>query len=342
MCRRMQPLGIAHVFGLGFSPGVVTSPLAWIAEHLRLIQHPSDSVEYKLAVDFFGDDDYHGNPLKRLDFDRIIILTTKEVIGGEVKSFYDNPFGSPKPTDVGFKDLATAPVLECVWDFIHAEVKTSSGHVPDIYCSLIQLDDFMYNLHVTLDVIRWLAPRDGVGKHTWLNATGGSNVLNTAMLTAAYLMGTIGRLYYTYVTPENGACLRPPAQAGDTTFWFDLPPLRVSMVAELSAILTALVNSNQPLTAADLLNQLQSTDAALFSTMKVGTLKGLYLNKLDPRYVTRNRDNTNQISQSGRALLKALATTDTSGVVNQPANLIKLTRLEDAQQLLVSNSHANP
>jgi|GEM_PF-6469726 len=335
-------MGIAHVFGLGFSPGVVTSPLAWIAEHLRLIQQQPGSVEYNLAVDFFGDDEYHGNPLKRLDFDRIIILTTKEVVAGEVKSYYDNQLGATRPQGIGSKDLPTASVLKCVWDFIQAEVKTSTGSVPDIYCGLIQLDDFMHNLHVTLDVLRWLAPREKVGQHTWLNVTGGSNVLNTAMLTAAYLMGTIGRLYYTYVTPENGACLRPPVQPGDAAFWFDLPPLRVSMVAELSAVLTALVNSSQPLSAADLLRQLQSSDAALFSTMAVGTLKGLYLNKLDPRYVTRNSDNTNQISNTGRDLLKALAATDTSGVAHQPANLIKLARVDDAQQLLAGNIHANP
>jgi len=154
-------------------------------------------------------------------------------------------------------------------------------------------------------------------------------------------MGTVGRLYYTYVTQDNGLCLRPAVPLGDETFWFDLPPLRIGMAEELTTILSTLANSTQPLTAADLLEQLQDSNVALFSSMKLGELKGLYLNKLDPRYVQRSTDNTNQVTKDDHDLLNALAATNTSISVNQPASLIKLDRLEDAQQLLAGN-HANP
>jgi hypothetical protein len=38
-----------------------------------------------------------------------------------------------------------------------------------------------------------------VGKHIWANITGGSNLLNAAMVQIAYLSGIVARLYYTFV-----------------------------------------------------------------------------------------------------------------------------------------------
>ena len=54
-------------------------------------------------------------------------------------------------------------------------------------------------------------PPGSVGKHIWMNLTGGTNVLNMALMQAAYLSGFVPELYYTFVANprENGGYLQP-------------------------------------------------------------------------------------------------------------------------------------
>jgi hypothetical protein len=49
-----------------------------------------------------------------------------------------------------------------------------------------------------------------VGKHIWANVTGGTNVLNAALMQVAYLSGCIPWIYYTFVANfENSKYLQP-------------------------------------------------------------------------------------------------------------------------------------
>ncbi|MDQ2805470.1 MAG: hypothetical protein M3Z04_00900 [Chloroflexota bacterium] len=322
---------VTHILPLGLSPGAAVSPIAYVRHQLDRWQAGGD--DRRRAESFFGTDDQHRidqheNYVYRANrFGQIVILTTAEVRSGSKRAtaYVDNAYG----TDTGTlhardEDSAFDVTVACILQ------ETARCRMADfkIYYAPMQFFDMNSSILTTLRILRWCVPRGALGLNTWMSLTGGSNVLNTAMLTATMLMGTVGRLYYNY--PTNIQLLRPASTTPEweDSLWCDLPPLRIDQDEELYKVLDELNRAGAPLEDVELLHRLQTRkqnqrlfryDQAFFRTY--------LLNKLTPFYIRRVGEHTNIINERGKKLLDFLNDKDIRALINRTVD-IQLTPTE--------------
>ena len=301
---------ITHILPLGLSPGAAVSPIAYVRRQLERWQAGGD--DRQRAEAFFGSDDQHRidqheNYVYRANrFGQVVILTTVAVRNSSKLSsaYIDNPYatttGTPhaKDEDSAF-DVAVTHILQ----------ETARHRLSDfkIYYAPVQFFDLNSSILSTLRILRWCVPRGALGFNTWMSLTGGSNVLNNAMLTAAMLMGTVGRMYYNYT--DNIQVLRPLSEEPDweDRFWCDLPPLRIDQDEELYKVLDELNRADAPLDDIELLCRLQARkqNQGLFPYDQA-VFRSYLLNKLTPFYIGRVEEHGNVINERGKKLWRFL------------------------------------
>lgn len=317
-----------HVLALGPSAGVVTSPIAYIQKQLAnwYDQAASDKSEAECLFDL--NDEWHNtdpNYVRNANrIDKIIVLTSKQIIEGTVKGKCRwNEYGA-----VEGEDREGVASLEQVREFLQKEFGCSQ-HKPKLYVVEIKINDFEDVVYNTLKVLNWLVPLAHRGDNTWVNVTGLTNVVNEGMLTAAYLMGTVGRIYYTFVD-RNTAHIRPvePTYGSGLHFWNDLPLLRIDLSDGLFMFLEELGKYPQGVTNEELLIALNEKNPQLFkydATSEpsarecVTQFNKMYLNKLSS-YVRRIHEHTNKISLAGAQLLRFLSDPTITRIVEYNRN----------------------
>ena len=177
-------MGVVHFTGLGKSPGAVTSGLAYLKHEI------GPSFEDGAIVE------------------AVVIFTSKEVASGKEKS-------SPAEHNEYMKRAVRKTwtrgkrnAVEIVNGFL--QKSEFNGNV-EVYLVQIDVNDFGECFEaVAKALLRFHSPGK-VGKHIWANLTGGTNVLNAALIQSAYLSGLIPKLYYTFVANlrEDGKYLQP-------------------------------------------------------------------------------------------------------------------------------------
>lgn len=164
-------MGIMHFAGLGKSAGAVTAGLSCIKAKYR--DHHTQ----------YGD-----------MVENLVIFTSPEIADGTEPAF---------PAEHNeFLTIATrktwprgqSNTLKIVSGFMEREFPDTT-----VYVATVNVNDFSACFDaVARATLRFHQPGQ-VGKHIWANITGGSNLLNAAIVQVAYLSGLIGRLYYTFV-----------------------------------------------------------------------------------------------------------------------------------------------
>ncbi len=175
-------MGVYHFAGLGKSPGAVTSGLAYL-KHERASSFRDGKI-----------------------VEAVVVFTSPEVGSGEEPALpvVWNEYGKRHPARSS--PQLPAGALDIVGNFLEREVPGSA-----FYCVETNVNDFSVCFEAVARVLLHFHPPGGVGKHIWMNLTGGTNVLNMALMQAAYLNGFVPELYYTFVAnlPEDGGYLQP-------------------------------------------------------------------------------------------------------------------------------------
>jgi len=310
-------MAINHLVALGKSAGAVTSGLSVVIKQLGQFRNGT-AAEQDAALDFFGAADEKNKAqtddlYERIKLGRVVILTSPEVFAGTEKyGWRDNAY-----CQLPEQQLDEGGNVFCkVVDFIRSECQKYKIGPPNIFYAVAGAFDLQANMQYSLSVLNWLVPRGRQGANTWVNVTGGTNIVNNALFTASYLMGTVGRVYYTFVPNEPPflACLRPPKTDAVGQFWHNLPLLRVTPDEGLYLLLDELskLGAGNTIEAGDLLARLSNTSP--FAPIQPGSLtpeqkqenlhdfRVLYLNKLAPTYVERDAAGGNRLTKEGRDL----------------------------------------
>jgi hypothetical protein len=176
-------MGILHFAGLGKSPGAVTAGLSYLKHEI------GDSVEMGAIVE------------------SVVIFTSSAIAIGDEPAYPDtthNEYMQTTSRKTWTRDRHN--VLNIVAEYLHREM----GNGPFYVCEL-DVNDFSACFETVAKATLKFHPPGAVGKHIWANITGGSNVLNAALMQTAYVSGFIARLYYTFVAnvKEDGKYLQP-------------------------------------------------------------------------------------------------------------------------------------
>jgi hypothetical protein len=283
-------MGVWHFMPLGESPGAVTSALAYIKRRYE----QNDIV-------FFGSDSGRSTAKK---VSGIIIFTTPEVRHGQRtaqdKLYVDNPYGSNRGQELSLGDArGNLITFETARRFIADEFREmlnkERGKVYWLEASYHNLD---FNLQQVVRGLCALSPPGATGREIWVNLTGGSNVMNIAMLLATAMGGVTGRAYYTYT--RDIRLLRP---AGEADFWYDIPILKVSFDRDYEAILRVLEEQGGWVKAGDLFSHVKQLRPQFKATKN--SFATDYLNKLDG-WLIKRQDDRNQLSPAGHRILELI------------------------------------
>lgn len=273
-------MGVTHFLSLGRSPGATTAAIAYIKNRFE-----------KNDSDFFKG--------QRKKFSNIVLFTTPEIKNGELKAYdyTDNCYGSSHGKDfIKAQQNVIDAVVNLIKNEIGNELKEERGKI--YYCQADK-DDFRRNLTNLVKAVLYLSPLAKVGKEIWMNLTGGTNVMNIAILLASFLSGLIGRIYYTFVPADQMKFLRP---VSDENFgWVDIPMIKIGFDENYYEILNTLspeywVNSKV------LLSKIKNK-ASYFTDINWERFKQEFLNKLHGQGLIDRNNEENRLSETGKELL---------------------------------------
>lgn len=250
-------MGITHFCGLGTSPGAVTAGLSYL-KHERM-----DSPEYGKIVE------------------RVVIFTSAEIVNGNVKANPNIIYNDYMKEQATTKKRTSCKEnsLDIVAEYLYKEIGDGEYFVCDL--DVNNLAECFETVSKAL--LRFHRPGD-VGKHIWANITGGSNVLNAAIMQTAYLSGLIPYLYYTFVANRADNKYLQPFSHDRSRFDFrDLYVFKTTLDERYQAVLHELkeFSSSNPgewISSKTLLSRLKGKGDSRFIGLKPDAFVRDYLN----------------------------------------------------------------
>lgn len=221
-------MGVYHFMGVGLSAGAVTAPLSYIAARYKR-DSPSDQT-------FFAESGEVGQlpETKRGDIQALVLFTTQEVYRRTITSY---PYILNQPGMTRGKQYSGEAIPSLIRRLVKADLATltETSRIPEqlnkrssveIYWCLYEPNHPTQTFERVAQCLLAAKSSGRLGKEIWINLTGGSNVLNSALQLAVSLSGQSARLYYTW-TEETGCARHPVSQdnlgAEQDRFWVDLP-----------------------------------------------------------------------------------------------------------------------
>lgn len=187
-------MGIVHFAPVGTSPGAVTSALSYLKHHEAEVKH---GYEGSICED-------------------VVLFCSWEVSRGDclASDFVWNDYGRPNARQDCRRPAALPNVIEVVRNFLVAEgLLRDKGR---LYAWPVDVNDYQKCFEAVAKATLAMTRGFDTGKWVWANLTGGTNVLNAALMQVASLSGLIGRVYYTFVAHGGDRHLQPfstdPAQ----------------------------------------------------------------------------------------------------------------------------------
>lgn len=194
-------MGIVHFVPVGTRPGAVTSALSYL-------KHDQDKfTEFKGQI-----------------IESIVIFTSPEIRNGGaiVKECFNNEYGSRKCTGPSWKNIF---VLNVIKKFIEKELVDIIPIKGSLSVCVVDHNDYDDCFEKIAKAVLMLSPPCEVGKNNWANLTGGTNILNAALLEVALISGRINRFYYTFLSyiKTFGDYLQPPSIDKTIFDWREIP-----------------------------------------------------------------------------------------------------------------------
>lgn len=296
---------------VGTSPGAVTAAMAYL-------NHT------------------YGNEIARhgRTIDELILFTTRAVKEGEAKA--ENSIWNHYGKGTAYKSFdKQEKVFEVIEEFYQREIKPSmlkprkakpgeNNPPPAVYWCEAFADfsddagsDYERSLRSAAEVlVLHLSKPETTGKQVWINLTGGTNVMNAALLQVAYLSGLVARLYYTFAPRGETQFLQP---ASDYFKYVEVPLLKTAPDEAHLAVLEALATfAGEWVDSQTLLDFLKPYYAkefpdapGYFQTVTIEAFRREFLNKLDGRGLERREENGEKLdwvklSDDGAKLLKQM------------------------------------
>jgi hypothetical protein len=282
-------MGVMHFAGLGKSVGAVTSGLSCIVA--RYSNHNSQ----------YGD-----------MVDSLVIFTSPEVANGTVQAFpaIHNEYMSSASRKTWTSDLKNC--RDIVTGFMQREFPQTN-----LYLITVDINDFSACFDVVAKAILTFHTPGTVGKHIWANITGGSNLLNAALVQAAFLSGFIARLYYTFVADpgKQGKYLKAFSKDESKFRYREIFPLKTRFGERTQFVLEMLdyINVEEKekyVNSKNLLSRLKGKYPLKFGDMNLQEFKRNYLNVMQgiERYGDRlsGQEDAVRISADGNEILKLI------------------------------------
>jgi len=284
-------MGVVHFAPLGRSPGAVTSALGLI----RWAYESGKWAEFGLP-----DREGIGDPIEE-----IVLFTSPEVKeGGEVEEAVLNEIWTEKRRQRWSK----AKVIDVVLEFVKGEL---AGFLPErarVSCYTLDPNDFDSCFETVAKAALKYSPPGRTGKHVWANLTGGTNVMNAAILQVSFLSGLIARLYYTFVALRDDQKFLLPPSRDEARFKFAWVPLFKTNFDEVFLSILKVLEERGPDYIADseLLAMVKSRPPYP-SGISLDGFRREWLNKMDGGPIERrDKGNEVRISRFGRELLRKL------------------------------------
>jgi len=214
--------------GLGRSVGTVTVALSYLAARFER-DDESDKA-------FFGSSGEIDQPVdqKRGDVQALILFTTPEVHHGSRAA---DPFVLNQPGRIGGQKIAGWTVPQALSKLLRDPLLTLTQTSRDptqlkqrrsveIYWCEIERNRPTLTFERVARTLAATKAVGGLGKEVWINYTGGTNIINSALQLSVSLLGVSSRLYYILTDHTDHVYHTiPSTQLGrdDDTFWVDLP-----------------------------------------------------------------------------------------------------------------------
>jgi hypothetical protein len=282
-------MGVMHFAGLGKSPGAVTAGLS----HLR--HEIGDSAEIGAIVE------------------GVVIFTSPEIARGTEPAYpgtVHNEYMQRAVCKTWPERMQNS--LDIVAEYLHREM----GSGPFYICEL-DVNDFSACFEAVAKATLKFHRPGAVGKHIWANITGGSNVLNAALMQTAYVSGFIPRLYYTFVAnvKEDGKYLQPFSRDESQFDYREIYVLKTTFDERYQSILEELEQveretSGRWISSQDLRSRLKGRGKPGFADLSLGAFQRDYLNTMSGLQRKGSRaegqEDANRLSDEGRGILSLL------------------------------------
>lgn len=281
-------MGVIHFAPIGTSPGAVTSALAYLV-------HNQD----KFAEAFKGQ-----------IVESIVIFASYDVADGTtpvsecIWNEYQNITIRKR-----WRRVDGANVVDVALQFIKEEIAPVMPRKGTVYCWEVDVHDFDACFNAVARATLALAPQEKVGKNIWANLTGGTNVLNAAILEVAFMSGLISRIYYTFVANESDRkYLQPPTSDPARFRWDEIPLVKTAFDEAWYCVPRELAEIGDWYEDEELLERLKSKAWQHFSEMGFRTFKAQFLNKMDGRELEYDASrHRNRLSTYGREILERIS-----------------------------------
>jgi len=238
----------------------------------------------------------------------VVIFTSPEIADGREKAYpsVDNEYMTKTVRKKWTEGLENS--LEIVKKFLYREFGDG-----DFYVCEVDVNNFSECFEAIVKALLKFHFPGKVGKHVWANLTGGTNVLNAALMQTAYLSGLIPFMYYTFVSNlrEHGKFLKPFSRNKREFDFQGIYIFKTRFDEKYRFILEELQETKEEwLSDIELLCRLKRRHPEVFADMNLISLRRDFLNVM--LGVERKGDRIsgqeklNRLSQHGEKILKIL------------------------------------
>jgi hypothetical protein len=212
--------------------------------------------------------------------ENLVIFTSSEIAEGDETAFpaVHNEYMSTTVRKDWARGMRNA--VDIVTGFMEREFPSVA-----VYLVIVDVNDFSDCFDAVARATLKFHPPGKVGKHIWANVTGGSNILNAALIQCAHLSGCIARLYYTFVADlrQHGKYLQAFTQDERAFRYREIYALKTCFDERHRLILKTLedIEESKPgstVGSEDLLGRLKGIAPSEFSSVDLGALRRDFLN----------------------------------------------------------------
>ncbi len=273
-------MGVVHLASIGKRPGAVTSALSYL-------KHNKDNAAF--------------SDVKGSIIESVILFTSFEIFDGaaSVKECHNNQYGTINESGPPWENYN---VITAAKKFIEKELIDIIPEKGDLSVCVVNPNDYNDCFKKIAEVVLNLSHQNA-GKHIWANLTGGTNILNTALLEVAFLSGRIARLYYTFLSDveDYGNYLQPPSLDNTIFDWREIPFVKTNFDASHYKVLETLAEKKEWCEDIECLSRLKKVSS--FNDLDLQDFKIRYLNRMDGREIVRD-GHKNELSEYGLKILE--------------------------------------
>ncbi len=256
-------MGVNHLMSIGTSLGAVTSSLAYLLHHEReyLAESEGSIVE------------------------SVVLFCSPDVRQGDTKADESirNEYGKTKAG----RTWSNTSLREVLADFLPtSEIgQRMRDERAKLYIWPVDVTDYDRCFEAVVKTTLSLARADDTGKRLWANITGGTNVLNAALMQTASLSGLVDRIYYVFLANnDDRKYLNPSSERADRFRVSFIPRVKTAYDERYYLILDKLASlpEGEWITGEQLFKQLRSDPSTSdwMGKMEWSHFRNQYLNRM--------------------------------------------------------------